>query len=177
LATFKRRLPPAREIAYAYGGIAFPIFVIAIAAYIRNADEYVLRFSLNDVIGVAAYILGAALLESLVFLILMLVLAALLPASWVRDRFAVQSGVLVLLSEAWAGGVYRFVDFESLFALKLVAVIVLYVLTVAVGWLVVRRSARLERLIRLAVERVSVLSYIFVACGGISVVIVMVRNV
>jgi hypothetical protein len=128
-------------------------------------------------ISASAYTLVFALLESLALLVILIFLSILLPTRILRDRFVAQSAMAVFLTSIWAvvlhygliwpweGDVWSFMW------------LVAYLALLGGCAMLVHSSKTLERSIKAFIGRLSLLSYVYVFLGLLSIIVVILRNV
>jgi hypothetical protein len=176
LAIFRSRLPSKQAIFYALVACVFIVQVWSIIAVLRAIPSWILYMNIGELIGTFAYTQAFALVESLLVLTGLLVLAFILPGKLFKDRFVAQGSLVVFLAAIWAivSHIYgqnlgiwssrRFLMWSALLVLLAV---------VASGF--VYRFKGLQRLLEAIVERLSVLSTIYMVVDIISILIVLSR--
>jgi hypothetical protein len=145
------------------------VFAWSIRNLLRAVPAYLLRLDPWEMVGFVAYTQAFALLESVAFLLVLLLLAVVLPARFFRDRFVAQGTMLVLATFGWSYAAIRW-------HLDLLLWIPLYLISVACAYACIHHFERLENLIFSVVERLSVLAIVLVPIGVLSVVVVVIRN-
>ncbi len=126
-----------------------------------------------DLIGTFAYTQAFALLESTTALLIAILLGAILPARFLRDRFVSQGSMAVLLTSGWLiAAQYEIIPFGP----PSKRFFLLHLASIGVSWMLIHRYKRLEESIDSFVERLTVLLYVYVPIGFLSVVIVILRN-
>ena len=128
-------------------------------------------------IGIVSYPLSFALLESLIFLLVLIILAILLPQKVMRNNFvAVGSltafvAVLAMIIAHLFGkemGIWSVKDFGRYLLLILGMVLI--------SWIPLYFSGKLSLVIKTIAERISPLSALYLILNIIAVVIMVVRN-
>ena len=138
---------------------------------------FILRLNYWDLVGTASYTLAFALVESLIIFLPFLVLAVILPARLLKNRFVTTSSIIVLISSFWMmyANAHR-IDFTSWGAADAWLPLSAYLLSLAIPIAAAVRSSQVERIVQAIVARLAVLSYVYVALGCLGVIIVLVRN-
>jgi hypothetical protein len=156
---------------------AFPVYIWSIIAALREVPAWILRLPLWDVVGLVAYTQVFALLESGFLFLGIVVLSLILPAAWLRQRLPVQ-GLLLVLAATAAAVVFHYAEdaLRGLGVIGLAGLALLPLVLFGGGSYAVRRSPRLETAARAFVERVSVLSYLYVFVSVVGLIIVIARN-
>ena len=133
--------------------------------------------SLWDILGIFAYTQAFALLESSAVLFGLLLVGAVLPARFFRDRFLTQASTVVFAITFWI------IVFQSIIStvrrwtvLMMLFWFGLALVSVVLSCILVRRSKWIERVISAFVERLTVFLYIYVFLGLVGLLVVIVRN-
>jgi len=137
-------------------------------------------FYLNcwDVIGIFAYTQTFALLESGIVLFVLILIGAILPARFFRDRFVAQGSMMVFLTSGWAIAAHYSAKVFNLWALKTLFLwSVLYLASIGVSYALLYRYKRLEEAMNSFVERLTVLLYVYAPVTFLSIIIVIFRNI
>lgn len=131
-----------------------------------------------ELVSVIAYTQAFALLESVFVLFCLLFLGAILPTQFFRKKFVALGGTVVFVTAAWAMIAHYNSAKTSLWGGKdFLPWAALYLASLVVPSVLIRRYKKLEELMVSFIERLSVLSFIYVSIGVLSVVIVVLRNV
>lgn len=178
MAIFRSRLPSKQDIALTFAVCAFPVHVWAIINLFREIPAWMLRLSLWELTGVIAYTLVFALVESVILLFALLVLSALLPARFLRDRFVSLGTGIVFLTSIWAvvahyndeairlWGLGRFLIAAALYLLSIVGVSVLIAHFQRIGVVMVSFA-----------ERLAIVSFVYISIDVLAVMVIIARNV
>lgn len=177
MAIFKDRLPPRSHLTSLLASCVFLLYTWSILRFFYAAPGWLLFLPPGEVLGIFAYTLGNALLESLLVLLLLVVLAVLLPAAWFRDRLVAQGTVLLLISGFWS------VVFQLIYASnpkwapnKMLLWSVLFVLSAVISNLLVYRLEGFEKALDALVERLTVFLYFYIPMGLLGLAVVVIRN-
>ena len=177
MAIFRQRLPSRQEITLAFAACVFPVHVWTIVNMLREVPAWVLRLSAWQLVGVISYALMVALLESLLLLVGVVVLGTIVPKSVSGYGFVAQAGMIVLLTSTWA--VVAHYNDEVIRLWGLIQFTLWgggYLVSIGLGYVLIRRFERLTRVLNSVVERVSVLSFIYVFADLLALIVVIVRN-
>jgi hypothetical protein len=137
-----------------------------------------LRLSSWELVGVISYTLTFALLESLAIWISVVLLGAILPARLLRDKLVAQGSGTVFVTAGWAVAAHYNADGIRQWGLGMFALgFALYLASIGVLGVLIRRHKKLEKLICSLVERLSILSFVYVSLGLVSLVVVIARNI
>jgi hypothetical protein len=173
-----RRIPSRRNIIYAYMAALFPIQAWSIYNLLREVPAWLRQMSGWDLIGVVSYTQMFVLFESVFIFLPLVFLSALLPASWFSGKFVALSTGIVYLSAAWfilshitdlpllSSSLPRFLPWNVLFWLSQILFFSL-----------IHYSPKLESIIASFVDRLAVLSVLYLSIDLAAVLIVVIRNV
>jgi hypothetical protein len=89
-----QRLPPREQVLAVFLAVLFPVHFWAWVVFLRELPSYMLRMKVWDILGVLSYILVVALLDSLLIMAAILVLTLILPRRWLHDRFPMTAALL-----------------------------------------------------------------------------------
>jgi hypothetical protein len=172
------RLPSRHDISYAYLAGLFPIQAWALFNSLNEAPAWSLKFNVWDLIGVFSYIEAFVLLESVVVFVPLLVLAALLPARWFRCSFVASCTAIVYVSAGWfiLAHIHDFTVRDWTLR-QFLPWFVAFLFSQGLILVLIRNSRRLESMIVSVVDRVAVLSILYLSMTLVAVFIVLIRNV
>ena len=171
---------------------AFPLHAWTIILVLRDVSWVAERTNLWDAVGVGAYALVFAFVESLIVFVVFFLLGLLTPAQWTVDKRIAFLSLVVLILSAW--GIISQLLFlwnvslpqsaihflarsghpvRIMYAVSLVVVLP----SIGVPVYLFQRSDRLFRLIQNFSERLSLLTvfYLFFDLAGL--VIILIRNI
>jgi hypothetical protein len=177
LVTYRARLPKAQEAPLLFAICAFPIFAWSIVQVLQQVPSWILRLNLWDLAGVIAYTQALALLESGMMFLFLLVLSLALPATVLRGRHMVFTAAATLALSSTAIAVH--LAGEGLRALGWPGIVIGLLVTLAAGvglFLLALRFQKLEKVLREAVQRIAILTYLYAAVGVLGLFLVAVRN-
>jgi hypothetical protein len=170
---------------------AFPLHVWTIILAFRDFSWVAERTNAWDAVGVLAYALVFAFVESLVVFLAAVLLGFLLPRRWEESKRVAFLTVLVLITALWAmlGQLYfiwnlslptLFIQYLSQAAhpvrILYAAILVLVVASVLAPTFLVLRSEGSTRFILGMVERLALLSSFYLFLDAASLIVIVVRN-
>lgn len=160
----KAGMIPTCEIILVFPVCVFPIHAWAILNVLREVPAWVLRLTSWELIGVIAYTQAYALVESLVALIILVVLGLLLPVRLYRNKITAYSTMIVLVTTIWTVLAHYNNGYIRLMGLmQFLPWLGLYILSIGIGYLLVWRYDRVASSIQAIIERIMVLSIIYVS--------------
>ncbi|GAB4527246.1 MAG: hypothetical protein Fur0018_12800 [Anaerolineales bacterium] len=188
-AAFRARFPSRREFGALVAAVTAPLNFWAVLQFLNRVPALILRLPTGDILAILAYILSASLLETLLVCSGISLLAALLPRQALRNPFLPSAIAVVYVSILWT---IAFHYLPAILAASnavwpirnpllrylgiLGSIIFTYVaLILRVPYLVRTRPA-LQRALDALVERLSVLSALFLAADALSLLVVILRN-
>jgi len=162
-----------------YVACSFPIFVWAIANVLVTVSQWLLRLTMWETLGVIAYILGYAFLESLVIFIIATAVALILPARVFERTYTPMTLVVLTLTL----GFFIFLNVtqeKRILAGNFMQAglgLAAYLVVVGLAVVFLRRSERVMRLLNGFIDRLVPLTVMYALVGLLGVVVVVYRNV
>ena len=170
------RLPHRREVIAVLGVTVFLCHSWTLLGFFNKLPSYLLYFTPSEIFGVFAYMMAFALLESLGFTSLLVLLSFILPSSWLKDGFAYKGFIIVVIATAASILFQKYLpnDYPSALMLAVSAIVPLFLIVVLIG--VSASTPSLQSLFRDIEDRFSIMLYIFVPIGLLSTAVVIARN-
>ncbi|MGD8404600.1 MAG: hypothetical protein PVJ21_13135 [Anaerolineales bacterium] len=172
----KRKLPLRGEIQVVSGLLVFAVFSWSIRGFLYKLSAFLLYDDLGEIFGIFSYMMGIALLESGIIMLVLLSLAVILPKGWFRTGFGYKASLLVLV----AGGAMIYLQSILTFRFPSVRTLVLFLAIPLAVWIVLLILATKVKPFRVVLDfildRVSVFLYLYVPLGIIGLVVVAFRN-
>lgn len=173
----KNRLPSRQDLTLTFSGVAFLIHVWAIINMFYIVPAWVLRMNIGQLSGSIAYILAFALFESLLVWGLLVMLAVILPGAWLRENFLAQATSLVLLTAIFSIVVHFNYAFLVTNRIYLLALAITYLPCAATISFLVRRYRKIETALRGILDRLTVLTALYIFFDFVSLVVIAIRNI
>lgn len=101
-ASIEDRLPSKKEALLVFSACIFPIHIWITIVFLYNFPSLLLKANTWQIIGVLAYALVFALIESLLLFGFLVLLAGVLPRSFFRERFVYLGTLLALVIAVFA---------------------------------------------------------------------------
>lgn len=172
----KRKLPLRSEIQVVFGLLVFAVFSWSIRGFLYKLSAFMLYDDLGEIFGIFSYMMGIALLECGIIMLVLLSLAVILPKTWFRTGFGFKASLLVLV----VGGAMIYLQSILTFRLPSVRTLVLLLAISIAFWIVLLLLATKVKSFRVVLDfildRISVFLYLYVPLGVIGLVVVVVRN-
>lgn len=177
--------PGRRETLGVFSVVAFAVFSWTVRGFLFKIPAFTLYFGLSSDLAILCYMFAFALLESLLITSVLVIVATLLPASFLREGFAYKGFVIVLVATT------AMILFELNFKIEAFKAIMSgdyssvppFVIGLIVTGLAMygllrlaRASRRMQGAAAFLTDQISLFSYIYVPLGVIGVAVVLVRN-
>lgn len=183
LSNLRSRLPSRHDSFLVLAVTTAPIYLWALLNFLREVPGYILRADLGFIVAVLSYVLASCLVESLVVTGIVVLLAIILPRRFLLDCFVPQAMILVLIPAIWAIPIHyktRIVNGLDLSVPIYFALVALWLITFIVSLvdlsIIIRRYPKAEAGLRDVADRLTVLAWVFVVTGFVSLGNVLVRN-
>lgn len=171
-----------QDIVLVFAACAVPVHSWSTFTFFNQMPGWLVYLNAWDLIGTFAYTQIFALLESVTILLVVILLGVILPARFLRDRFAAQGSTVVLLTFGWAivahsTQIVPFARSAPWLSKKLLFMVGLYLASIGVPYVLIYRYRRLEEFIYSFLERLTVLLYMYVPIACLGTVVVILRNI
>jgi hypothetical protein len=180
-----RRLPARHESLQVFGVVLFAVFGWSIRGFLYKIPSFTLYFDLTANLTILAYMLAFALLESALVMLFLLLLSVIFPARAFQHGFAYKAFIIILVAttasitfESW----YKIAFFKDMMAGMsymvtpfLIGIAVSILLLIALLW-VFHAWPRLQKVVSVLMEQLSIFTYIYVPLGLVGLVVVLIRN-
>jgi hypothetical protein len=178
LAILRRKLPARRDVFSVFASCVFPIYGWSILWFLHKLPSWLQYLDFWDSVSIFAYTQAFALLESVVVLFVLVVLSIVLPVRFFRDKFAAQGSVMVFVAACLAVLLRAFdLGLRSWNFGELLLGLVLSLVPIGASCVLVHCSQRLEDAIGAFAERLTLMLYVYVPLGLLSLVFVVARNI
>lgn len=175
LEIIKNRFPEPSEIFLALGMALFLIHSWSLRMFFFRVPSFLLYMGLDQIGAVLAYMMAFALLESLLVTIILIVIAAILPSNWLKIGFGYKTFIILLVSAVGSyyiqkeiGSAYPGIKRVLIWAGE-IAFPMVFLLLLA-GYI-----KPFKKVCQFIVEQISVMVYIYLPIGLLSLVIVAFR--
>lgn len=127
-------------------------------------------------IGVMAYPLSFALLESILVLAGLLIVAVILPPKLYRNRFVSQSTIIIFLTSIWAVLLQIYGQDWGMWSSRGLIGLLPLVMMIILLAVLNARFKRLQKVIETLAERMVVLGFLYVIIDIVFVLVLIFRN-
>jgi hypothetical protein len=181
LSLLKHYFPSWQQIFPVFLTILFPVTFWSVLNFLRELPSYLMRMKIWEIVGVFAYTQVFALLESILLLVVLILIAEILPRHLFLEHFTTQAALVSLLVTLWIIPFHykvqilaAFPSFENrwvgFFWLGLFV-------TLTIGiCLLFRRYTKFEQGFQVFVEKLTVVSMLYLIVDVVSLVIIIARN-
>jgi len=176
---FRKRLPARNEIYTVLGVVVFVVHTWSVRGFLHELPSFILYFTPGQILGVFAYMMAFALMESILVTFGLIVISILLPVKWFRDGFIYKSLVTLLLG---AGAMLWLENTIMSFNNNFPSMSLLLVAAgIALGaWILLLVTFHfikpLQKSLLFAADRFGVFAYLYIPLGVIGLVVVLARN-
>lgn len=178
MGIFKKRLPAKRQLVYLFLLCAFLSNAWALYNATQEFPAWLLRLSLGEIVAVVSYTMVYALLDALLMFVGLVLASMILPGRWLRDHFLAAGSVVALVTAVW---LIIFNFYPAIFEERSVTLLGLwggsYLIVLALLYLWVLRSDKARAAVARFVERLALLSGVYLVITAISIIVILVRNI
>lgn len=181
MKSFYSRIPSRQQILPVFAVLIFFGFSWALYRMFWYIPSWLEYLSAWKVLAIAAYVLGFALVESLVMLGFVFCFSLLFPARVFKDNYAALGSSLAALLGIGAVLIQRKINLVYRLELWQVAVyplaglIALALFVLLLAW-VFKRFPLTLRIVNALAERMTVFAYLYVPLGAVGMFVVVARN-
>jgi hypothetical protein len=181
LESLRNRLPDRRQIFLLFLAIIFPVSFWSLIIFFRELPSYLLRMNIWEITGVFSYTQFIVLLDCIIILFFVLGLAIVLPRKYFLSQFTPQATITSYLAILWiipfhyrTSLIQIHPKFEEPWFnwLWLGIMTALFISSIYV----VKKSSRLQRGIQIFVDKLSLVSSMYLILSLISLIIIFFRN-
>jgi len=178
LETLRLRLPSREQARLLFLAILVPVNFWALVIFLQELPAYILRMNAWDITGILAYVLTIALLDSLILLFFVTVIMALLPVSFRKHHYTTAGTLIAYLTIFWL----VLIQYQDTIGARLPIVqqrwfiwvwLAALLTGISAAAYLLSRSEKLDLWVRAFVDRLSLLStvYLFLNLAGLLVVL------
>jgi len=180
----KDRLPGKQDAFLLFTTCVFPIHVWAILIFLNDAPAYIRRMPFGDIAGIFAYTQVIALIESLIFWGFLLFVCISMPRKYFKDWFISQGTLLVLGFFILVIPMHYQMDIIEglqwnleLYDIMFVVWLLLWLAGLIIMSTLIRRNLIFEKKLVNLVDRIMLLSLLYVLIDVVSFAFVIFRNI
>jgi hypothetical protein len=176
LDAIQKRFPRRSDMIAVLAVAVFACFSWTLIGFFNKLSSFILYFTLGEIANIFAFMMAFALLESLATTVLLVLISAILPASWLKEGFAFKGFLIMLIATATAILFQKSLGdhFPSIGTLLTYTLIPLSLIVLLV-WFIHSRP-RLQNILLSVQDRILIMLFIYVPIGVIGLLVVMARN-
>lgn len=178
LETLRLRLPSREQARLLFLAILVPVNFWALVIFLQELPAYILRMNAWDITGILAYVLTIALADSLILLFFAMVIMLLLPVSFRKHHYTTAGTLIAYLTIFWL----VLIQYQDTIGARLPIVqqrwfiwvwLAALLTGISAAAYLLSRSEKLDLWVRAFVDRLSLLStvYLFLNLAGLLVVL------
>jgi hypothetical protein len=168
----RNRFPDKHTAFKTFIAVAFPVHIWAIVVTLQRFPSYLLYLKISEILGIVAYTLSSVLLESITITILWIIIGAGLPQRIFKEKIVPQAALLTPVALVVADSVQSlgssFQEWIAIWAFGMIPILIIVYL--------VTKFQKLSEWLTKYVDRITILSLVYVFGDLIAVVIVIYRN-
>ena len=201
MAIIKHRLPSRSEAWLLFIACAFVVNVWSIFNLLRWMPSLLGHLKPVEILVVFSYTQVFALIESIVVFVAILLIGFILPQGALRDHWIAKGSIIVFITGLWTVGYHYFADLLSAwrdfvdflyprlglqvsevglltagFAIMVIAWITSYIIVLRRLYARIRQKEAFADRIHNLVERLAVLTLLYLASGLLGGIVVLIRN-
>jgi hypothetical protein len=179
LAIFRQRLLSGNEYFQLFLICLLPVNIWGIIILMRRLPTLVLLMSTANLLGLSAYVLAFALLESVIIFGFIFITSLSIPKRFLGSKFVPIGATVILVASIAAALVHLYDawDIEALeFDLWAAMWILIGIALMVLSGYWVNRSNKLEDITRSAVERLSILAMVYLCADIVGLFVILFRN-
>ena len=178
----RNRFPDKLSVFRLFIAVVFPVHIWAIIVTLKQVPSYLLYLKVDEIIGIVAYTLAFILVECISITVVLMLVGAILPQRLLKQQIVAQSAFLVPLALFIAVDLhvlphlsfFRFLTYmTNSLVLKL---LVVFVLPLLIAGHFVRKYQKLSELLVKYVDRITILSLIYVLLDILGILVIIWRN-
>jgi hypothetical protein len=178
----RNRFPDKHTAFKTFVAVAFPVHLWAIIITFQQFSSYALYLTISEILGIVAYTLASTLLECILITVLLIIIGVGLPQRFFKEKIASQAALLTPMALVVAYYVHSqdsklffyfqsYMRFEEWIVIWMFGMIPILIISYFVG-----KYQKFSELLSKYVDRITILSLVYIFCDLIAVVIVILRN-
>ncbi len=171
----KKRIPESNEMLIALGMALFVVHSWSLRMFFFRVPSFLLYMGVGQILAVLAYMMAFALLESLFVTLILILVSAILPLKWLRDGLGYKSFIIILVAAVASYLIQR--EIESTYpGIKTLLLWAAETGTPMIALLLLAGFFKpVRKVFQFLSEQVSVMVFIYLPIGVISLVVVIFR--
>lgn len=178
MQVFKARLPDLKTVLPVYAVLVFVLYGWMTIAFFWKMPAWLFYLNLGEIGIIYSYGIVNEFVESVVYIFLVLMLAATLPPSFLRDRFQTRGTLIVVFLLGVVYLMSYLIAFQEVDRLKaaLFALMIFGILNVILLWVSAKFSF-VNRVIVFMTDQMTIFLYIYAPITAISFLVILFRMI
>jgi hypothetical protein len=171
----KRRIPARNEVVLVFSIAAFCLFSWELRNYFYQFPAFMLSYRLDNLLSIATYALSFALFETMLTMAVMLLLAFILPGFALRDGFGYKGSFFILACAVTSIRLQLLMSNQpkpQFLLMELARLLTMWLVPV----LLIQFIPAVRKIVLDILDRMTIFNYVYIPLGGISLLIVVIRN-
>lgn len=187
----KNRFPSFSMSVSVLAWLSLIVFSYALYQFFWYIPSWLDYRSIADILAIGYYTLALSLFESLLLWGCLLVLAAILPARFLKNRFVSQSTIILWVITGWAlliqsvlnrfpGEIYKYINqwtFKEVIGYIVIVFSLVFFSIWIVSYIMIYRFKKFENFVLALTERVKIFLFVYLALGMFGFIMVIARNI
>ena len=174
---FSKRLPGRDAIVSVFGVTVFIVHSWAARQFIYLVPSYLYYKPVTDMLAIFFYMMAFALLESFLVTGVLVFLSMITPEKWLRAGFSYKGFLALVIASIESIYVQPLLNdlfpaWRVIYAGIFVPLVVFILLA-----LLFHRVLFLQRVLLVVIDRITIMTYIYIPLGLLGLIIVIVRNI
>ena len=174
MVTYKDRFTRSNLFAL-FVACAFPVHVWAIIGLLNQIPAWILRVNFWELAGMIGLTLVFTLLESLIVTVGVLALAAIIPGKWFTEKMVILSTLFIWLTSIVS--IIAHLKEPLMRSFWGILILVGYLALLPGAYWLVRRFPKFETGMKSFMERLTILTVLYLFFDIVGLVIVILRNI
>lgn len=174
----KNRLPASKDAFTVFSFVIFIVTSWCVYVSLPNLTSYLYHFNIIEILSIFFYLMAFALFESVLVTFVLIVIGFVLPSQWFSQGFAYKAPVPLLVVAVALMRLQESLSSGNIPPLRVFAgsvAVVLFLCAVLVFFF--HRVRRLQTIMKIALERFELFTFIYVPLGLIGIVVMLIRNI
>ena len=171
-----KRLPIFHDVVSVYAVIASMLFAWSLLLFLWYLPSWLHFMTLGDIIAVFSYVMASSFLESLTFLLFLLILCFLLPSNYLRNEF-IARGTVITVCVIGLIMIYFRINNPIITNILFSGFGIGLILTVVVISLLLTKIHQVRRVLISFSDLLTVFFYILIPLSLFSLFVILIRNI
>jgi hypothetical protein len=176
LEFIRNRFPRRSEILSVCSVAVFLCFSWTILGFLNKLSSFILYFTIAEIADIVVLMMAFALLESLALTGFVVALSVILPHGWLRDEFSLKGSALLVVFALASTAYQKMLQDDFPQAIWMVTGLAVPLVLFAALIFLSHRFAKLQQLLFTIQDRISIMLFIYLPLGFVSLFVWIYRN-